>query len=290
MHNGPRVPLRAAPMTTRSYLVSCVRLMISGTGRPALVINSALRWYSFRISCARRRACMTVSSWPVFSTMPKMDASAWHAAAINAPNRTAFSAWLEPSLQKRIFMGVAILFEMVARHQAIDDQTGSEERQRHEGEPDADAVKILGQGRADLRADGRAGVHDQRDQDVHVAFEGVGERSVTGGNHYLEQIGSDGDMRGHAENVHHRRHANVARAATEESAEHAADVGHNQDCPQGDLFDAGTGQGNHRGEMKALEVFGDVGDGRVVASGFAPGRGCFLAHLQRLPALPRDEG
>src|ERR1039458_5541950 len=48
----------------------------------------------------------------------------------------------------------------------------------------------------------------------------------------------------------------------------------------------GTGQRNHRGEMKALEVFGDVGDGRVVASGFAPGRGCFLAHLQRLPALP----
>src|ERR1039457_365495 len=158
---------------------------------------------------------MTVSSWPVFSTMPRMDVSAWHAAAINAPNRTAFSAWLEPSLQKRIFMGVVILFEMVARDQAIDDQAGTEERQRHEREPDAHAVKILGQGRADLRADGCARVHDQRDEDVHVAFEGVGERSIAGGNHDLEQISSDGDMRGHAENVHHRRHANVARAAAD---------------------------------------------------------------------------
>src|ERR1035441_10947110 len=150
---------------------------------------------------------MTVSSWPVFSTMPRMDTSAWQAAAINAPNRTAFSAWLEPSLEKRFFMGFVILFEMVARDQAIDDQAGSEERQRHEREPDADAVKILGQGCADLRADGRARVHDERDQDVDVPFEGVGERSVAGGDHHFEQISSDGDMRGHAENVHHRRHA-----------------------------------------------------------------------------------
>ena len=59
-------------------------------------------------------------------------------------------------------MGVVMLFEMMARDQAIDDEAGAEKRQRHEREADAHAVKILGQGRADLRADGRAGVHDQR--------------------------------------------------------------------------------------------------------------------------------
>ena len=31
--------------------------------------------------------------------------TAWHAAAINAPNRTALSDWVEPSLQKKDFHG-----------------------------------------------------------------------------------------------------------------------------------------------------------------------------------------
>ena len=52
----------------------------------------------------------------------------------------------------------------------------ADQRQRNERQPDAGARKILRQRRADLRADGRAGVHDQRDQDVHVALQRMGER------------------------------------------------------------------------------------------------------------------
>ena len=34
--------------------------------------------------------------------------------------------------------------------------------------------KILGRDRADLRADRRAGVHDQRDQNIDIAFDARG--------------------------------------------------------------------------------------------------------------------
>jgi hypothetical protein len=50
--------------------------------------------------------------------------------------------------------------------EAVDDDSGADQRQRDEGDADAGAGEVLGQGRADLRADGRAGVHDERDEDV----------------------------------------------------------------------------------------------------------------------------
>src|SRR5207249_4215487 len=114
------------------------------------------------------------------SPMPKMVVSALFAAAMSPPKRTTFSAWLEPSLQIKIFTRV-LSFEMMAGDQAVDDDRRADERQRHERQPDARPAEIFRAHRADLRADGRAGVHHQRDEDVHVALHRVRHRAVAGG-------------------------------------------------------------------------------------------------------------
>src|SRR5436190_12361974 len=109
--------------------------------------------------------------------------------------------------------------QFVSGEQSINHDGCADQRQRHKSEPDFRTRKILRGDRADLRANGRTGVHDQGDQNVHVALHRVCEGSITGRNDDLKKIGADGEMRRNPENVNHRRHPNVAGAAAEKTAE-----------------------------------------------------------------------
>ena len=64
-------------------------------------------------------------------------------------------------------------------HERINDYRRADHRQRHKSEADLRASEILRGNHADLRPDDGAGVHDERNQDIHVALDGVSERSVT---------------------------------------------------------------------------------------------------------------
>jgi len=57
-------------------------------------------------------------------------------------------------------------------------------------QPDTRAVEVFSQRRADLRPDGTARVHDQRDHNVHIAFNGMGERAVAGRDDDFKEVGS----------------------------------------------------------------------------------------------------
>ena len=97
-----------------------------------------------------------------------------------------------------------MLFEMVARDQAVDDEAGAEKRQRHECEADAHAVKILGQGRANLGADRRARLHDEGDEDVDVSLHGMFVGTDAGRHDDFEKIGPDGNVGRNAEQINRR--------------------------------------------------------------------------------------
>src|ERR1017187_10084416 len=140
-------------MTARSQGVSRVRLTISVTGRPALVINSAFRLCCFSSSWLRRSDCTRASSVPACSQMPRIVVSAWQPTAINAPNRTAFSAAAEPSLQKSIFISASGSLDLMPAQKRVNDQSRAQQWQWGERQPDGDAVEFLSQGRADLGAD-----------------------------------------------------------------------------------------------------------------------------------------
>ncbi len=70
--------------------------------------------------------------------------------------------------------------QFVACQQCVNDNGRADQRERHEREPEFRAGKILSRNRADLRADRSAGVHDERDQDVDVAFDRVGKSPIAG--------------------------------------------------------------------------------------------------------------
>ncbi len=53
---------------------------------------------------------------------------------------------------------------------SVNDDGCADQRQRDKSESDFRAGEILRCERADLCANGRAGVHDQRDQDIDIAF------------------------------------------------------------------------------------------------------------------------
>ena len=76
-----------------------------------------------------------------------------------------------PSLQIKISW-----LEFVAGHQRVDDYRRADQRQRHKSEADLRTREILRSDHADLRPDYCARVHDQRDQDVHIAFHCVCEQ------------------------------------------------------------------------------------------------------------------
>ena len=107
--------------------------------------------------------------------------------------------------------------------------------------------------RADLRADRRAGVHDERDQNIDVAFDRVRECSVARRDDDLEQIGADGEMCWNSQDVNHRRHADVAGAAAEKAAEKSADKRNEQNDPKRNRFHARDRQRNHRPDFYSLD-------------------------------------
>ena len=105
---------------------------------------------------------------------------------------------------------------------------------------------------ADLRADRRAGVHDEGDQNIDIAFDGMTKSAVAGRDDDLKEIGPDREMGRNSENVNHHRHPDVARAAAEKSAEESADKRDHNDDPERDRFHARGGQRNHRPERNAV--------------------------------------
>src|SRR5437667_11226498 len=98
--------------------------------------------------------------------MPRSVVLAWRGPASDAPSLVALSAAGIPSLQIKIFMAK---LQFVAGHEGVNDNGGADQRQRNEGQPNFRAGKILSRDRADLRADGGPGVHNERDEDVDVA-------------------------------------------------------------------------------------------------------------------------
>lgn len=107
---------------------------------------------------------------------------------------------------------------MAADHCVYDDDYANQ-GQGNESEANLRAGKVLRRDRADLRANGRASVHNQGDQNIDVAFHRVAKGAVAGGNDDFEKIGSNCEMRGDSKYVNHGRHPNVAGAAAEKAAE-----------------------------------------------------------------------
>src|SRR5204863_3462625 len=99
---------------------------------------------------------------------------------------------------------------------------GADEWQRHECEPDFRPGKILGGDGADLRPNGSAGMHDQCDQDIDIAFDRVTESAVAGGDDNLEKVGPNREMRRNSQEINHHGHADVTRASSEKTAEQSA--------------------------------------------------------------------
>src|SRR6266436_7582486 len=100
--------------------------------------------------------------------MPSSVVSAWSGPASDAPNRVALSAAGIPSLQIKIFMAK---LQFGTGHERVNNDYGADQRERHEGEPNFRTGEILRRNRADLRANGGPGVHNERDQNVDVAFD-----------------------------------------------------------------------------------------------------------------------
>ena len=68
----------------------------------------------------------------------------------------------------------------MAGHERIDNDGYADQRQRHKGEPDFRSSEILCCDYTDLRADDGAGVHDEGNEDVHVALNRMRKRSIAG--------------------------------------------------------------------------------------------------------------
>src|SRR5882724_94679 len=109
--------------------------------------------------------------------MPRSVVSARNGSANDAPRRVALSAAGIPSLQIKIFMAK---LQFVTGHECVNDNGGADQRQRNEGEPNFRTGEILRRNRADLRANGGPGVHNERDENVDVAFDRVAEGSIAG--------------------------------------------------------------------------------------------------------------
>ena len=180
-----------------------------------------------------------------------------------------------------------VSFGGMAGHEAVDDDDDADNRKWNKCHADAGAAKELSQRGPDLRADGRAGVHDERDKNIDVAFEGVGYGSVAGGNDNFEEIGANGDVCRNAQQVDETRHADVARAAAEETAEKSADECDREDCPQGDAFNAGDGKADVRRDADAMNAAGNVRGGGGVAFG---GMLAFAAFARRFAVAMQANG
>src|SRR5205085_6384020 len=203
-------------MTTKSYLMLEVSFKMPAIGSPARITicgeTLSARSKFACASSASRNGCSSAGS----SAIPSSVVSARAARASMPPMRVASSAAGLPSLQIKIFMSI---LQLVSGEECVNNDCGADQRQRHKGEPDFRSRKILGRNRADLRADRRAGVHHERDQNIDVAFHGVSKSAVTCRDYNFEQIRADREVRRNSQNINHRRHSDVTGAAAEESAE-----------------------------------------------------------------------
>src|ERR1700736_1928025 len=109
--------------------------------------------------------------------MPRSVVSAGSGPASNAPSFVALSAAGIPSLQIKIFMA---RLQFVTSHECVNNDSGADQRQGHEGDSDLQNGKIVTQKRADRTAGRSAGVHHQRNKNVDVAFDRVAEGSIAG--------------------------------------------------------------------------------------------------------------
>src|SRR5207248_8903518 len=181
--------------------------------------------------------------------------------ASKPPSLVALSAAGFPSLQIRIFIAE---LQFVSGNQGVNDNGCANQRQRHEGQANFRPSEILRRNRADLRANGRARVHDERDQNINVAFDGMSKRSVTGRDNDLEQVGADREMGWNSQNVNHRRHPDVTGAAAEKAAKQSADERDEDNYPKRNRY-ARSGKSDHWPKLPTLNASGNmVEGGRIV--------------------------
>ena len=173
----------------------------------------------------------------------------------------------------------------MSRKQCVDDNSRSNQRKRHESQPDFRAGEILGSDRTDLRADGRAGMHDERNHDIDIALDRVRKRSVARRDNDFKEIGSDGKVRRDSQDINHRGHSDVAGAATEESAKNSPNKRDQDDDPQGDRLNTRHWQIDHWREMQFLDSSGEMRKSGVISLLFSPS----AAASQRLDAFPQHE-
>src|SRR3954470_24676379 len=276
-------------MIVMSYVFADVCSSISRIGSPARTTISGetpkRRSFPASLSSASRNGFSSSG----LSEIPSNVVSALVGPATSPATMTGLSAGSVPSLQIRI----RIRLEFVSRDEGVDDDGGADERQRHKSEPDFWAREILGRNRADLRADGSPGVHDERDQNVDVASEGVAECSVAGRDDDLEKIGTHREMGWNTEDINQHRHADVARAATQKTTKQTADERNHDDHPKRDRFYAGGRQRNHWPDFQTLDRLGPMAEGRFVSLRRRAGRlaawTAFLLKLQCPPGFPDYE-
>jgi hypothetical protein len=173
----------------------------------------------------------------------------------------------------------------MSREHGVDNDRRAYERERHKSQPDFRAREILGRDGSDLRADGRTGVHHERNHDIDIALDRVRKSPVASRDDDLKEIGSDREMRRDTEDVNHRRHAYVAGAATEKSAENPADKRDQDNHPDGDGFNTRDRQLDHWRKMEFLDSSRDMAEGGMISllSSSSP------AASQRLDAFPDHE-
>ena len=106
---------------------------------------------------------------------------------------------------------------MTGKH-GVNDNGRADQWKRDESKANLGAGEILGRDCAKLCPDRSAGVHHQRNQNINIAFDGVGKGAVAGGDDDFEKIGADGKMGWNSEDIDHRGHTDVAGTAAKKSA------------------------------------------------------------------------
>src|SRR5690348_15789217 len=114
----------------------------------------------------------------------------------------------------------------VSANHRVDNNGCADYRQWNKSETNFRARKVLSRDSANLRANRRAGVHDQCNQNVYIPFHGMAKCTIAGGNDDFEKVSADCEVRRNSKDVDHRRHPNVAGSATEKAAEYSADERH----------------------------------------------------------------
>src|SRR5919204_4574883 len=134
-------------------------------GSPARTTSSnailSVRSDSASFSRARRNAGSSAEA----SIMPSKVVFACKGRASNPAKSVAVSDAGLPSLQIKMFIANS---QLAARDQGINNDDGADQRQRHKRQADLRPGEVLGRNRPNLRANGGAGVHDQRDQNIDV--------------------------------------------------------------------------------------------------------------------------